>query len=447
MDLVGVEEALLKFIEGKSLRFWVALGMFTALAPLAVSALGGFILLDLGVIRPFSEVAHRQRYDILPVQNLRLLILETAPSIDDYVELKDYRSLDAYRAQRQKVEREFSAVSAALKDEPSVQELLERARRDWVSADQHANRLISDTAAHTTPQDLENQRLYQDEIAAANDKLTAIHDRLDADLKSDHDTAVRAYERAIWIAAIAAVLALQMVFAGVYMIGRIMASSVDRLVKGASRFAEGDRNHRIEIAVPPELQRVAEEFNHMIERIHDSEQALSMLAHEDSLTKLGNRRAFDDAFAEVNARQRRFGEEAAVLVIDIDLFKRVNDSYGHAVGDQALSMIADLMTRNIRPFDKVFRLGGEEFVAILPGADSFGAVDVAERLRETIAATPFETGSGAISLTVSIGVATTRQTTERTALLEAADAALYRAKETGRNRVIVSDRIGQDIAG
>jgi len=442
-----LEKALLKFIEGKSLRFWVALGMFTALVPLALSAVGGFILLDMGVIRPFSDVAYRQRYDILPVQNLRLLILETAPSIDDYVELKDYRSLDAYRAQRQKVEREFSTVSTALKDDPSVQDMLERARADWVSADRHASSLISDRAPVATPEDFENQRLYQDEIAAANDKLTAVHERLDAELKGDHDTAVRAYEHAIWIAGIAALLALQMVFLGVYIIGRIMTSSVDRLVKGASRFAKGDRSHRIEIAIPPELQRVAEEFNHMIGRIHDSEQALSMLAHEDSLTKLGNRRAFDEAFAEVSARHRRFGEETALLAVDIDHFKRVNDTYGHSAGDRVLSMIADIMTQNIRPFDKVFRIGGEEFVAILPGADSFGAVDVAERLREIIASTRFETGSGALSLSVSIGVATTRQTTEPAALLEAADAALYRAKETGRNRVIVSDRLGQDIPG
>ncbi len=435
---------MLKFIEGKSLRFWVALGMFIALAPLAVSAVGGFILLDLGVIRPFSDVAHRQRYEILPVQNLRLLILETDPSLDDYVELKDYRSLDAYRAQREKVEREFSAASEALKDEPSLQDLLARARTNWASADRHANSLISAPSPTATPEDLKLQRLYQDEITAANDKLAAIHERLVADLNADHDTAVRAYEHAIWIAAIAGLLALQMVFAGVYLIGRVMASSVDRLVKGASRFAEGDRNHRIEIAIPPELQRVAEEFNRMIGRIHDSEQALSTLAHEDSLTKLGNRRAFDEALAEVSARQRRFAEQTALLAVDIDYFKRINDTYGHAVGDQAISLIADIMTRNVRPFDKVFRIGGEEFVAILPGADSFGAVDVAERLREIITATPFETGNGAVSLSVSIGIATTRQTTEPAALLEAADAALYRAKESGRNRVIVSD-IGHDL--
>lgn len=440
-----LEERLLKFFQGKSLRFWVALGMFMALAPLTVSAIGGFVLLDLGVIHPFNDVANRQRHEILPVQNLRVLILETDPSIDDYVELRDYRSLDTYRAQRKTIELEFSSVSKALKDEPSLLPLLTRAQGNWASADQYANSLIAEATLIATPEELKLQRQFQDEITAANDKLTTIHERLAADLNDDHATAVRAYDHAIWIAGIAAVLALQMVFAGVYLIGRVMASSVDRLVDGASRFAEGDRNHRIEIAIPPELQRVAEEFNRMIGRIHDSEQALSTLAHEDSLTKLGNRRAFDEAMVEVSARQKRFGEQTALMAVDIDHFKRVNDTYGHAVGDQAISVIADAMRRNVRPFDKVFRIGGEEFVAILPGADSFGAVDVAERLREVIASTCFETGSGNLNLTVSIGVATTNQTTEPIALLEAADAALYKAKETGRNRVTVSNYNGDDI--
>jgi diguanylate cyclase (GGDEF)-like protein len=224
--------------------------------------------------------------------------------------------------------------------------------------------------------------------------------------------------------------------AGVVTIGRIMSSSVDRLVAGAEHFAAGDRDHRIDVQVPPELHSVAQEFNRMIVRIHESEAVLADLAHRDALTKLLNRRAFDDSLAELFARMERLGEPGSLLMIDIDHFKGINDAYGHAAGDDVLRAVARTMVADVRLVDRVFRVGGEEFAVILAGAAGAAAEATAERIRLAAAAERIAVKGGEVSITISVGVATAAEGSGRTALVEAADGALYRAKAEGRNRVV-----------
>jgi diguanylate cyclase (GGDEF)-like protein len=189
--------------------------------------------------------------------------------------------------------------------------------------------------------------------------------------------------------------------------------------------------------VPPELHKVAEEFNRMIGRIHDSEEALADLARRDGLTKLLNRRAFDDALAEAIARVQRLSEPIALLILDLDHFKRINDTHGHGVGDEVLRKVAEAMVADVRIFDRVFRVGGEELAVLLTGVDATAAETTAERLRQSIAAMSIPVAGGEIGASVSIGVALGSQSSEPASLVEAADKALYRAKAEGRNRVVV----------
>jgi diguanylate cyclase (GGDEF)-like protein len=245
-------------------------------------------------------------------------------------------------------------------------------------------------------------------------------------------------ERADWLAAAAAVVSALAVLVGVILIGRIIAGSVERLVSGAEFFASGDRDHRIDVQVPPELRRVAVEFNRMIERIHASETALADLARRDGLTLLLNRRAFDEELAGMFARQHRFGERFALAVFDLDHFKQINDRHGHGTGDEVLRAASRALAGQLRPFDRLFRIGGEEFAAILAGTDGATAALAAERLRQAIAAQTIPLGDSAIGVTVSVGVASAWSGAEPDTLLKAADTALYRAKAAGRNQVMVS---------
>jgi len=157
----------------------------------------------------------------------------------------------------------------------------------------------------------------------------------------------------------------------------------------------------------------------------------------DALTGLYNRRFLDATLSSEYNRAERSRAFLSVIMLDVDHFKKFNDAHGHDQGDRVLQMVSRCMQESIRPFDFPCRYGGEEYAAILPGMSSEGAVQLAERLRRTIAATEVD----GLHVHISVGVATYPDVKAATAeaLIEAADAALYRAKENGRNRVAVAE--------
>ena len=167
------------------------------------------------------------------------------------------------------------------------------------------------------------------------------------------------------------------------------------------------------------------------------QQALDM-ALQDPLTSVGNRKALDQALLRETNLVARHGHELSVLMIDIDLFKGINDGFGHAAGDQALRHVTKMISSVIRQSDQVFRFGGEEFVVLLSNTDVGNANDLAERIRKAIEQTEISYGNYRFRLTVSVGVAGYSVVNGTDGLLDDADKALYVAKQNGRNRVIAA---------
>ncbi|WP_162312573.1 GGDEF domain-containing protein [Pseudoxanthomonas yeongjuensis] len=164
------------------------------------------------------------------------------------------------------------------------------------------------------------------------------------------------------------------------------------------------------------------------------------LATHDSLTDLHNRRHFIEMADKEIARAMRHRRVLTMCIIDVDLFKPVNDRYGHISGDNVLRQIAGVLRRHVRSDDFAARIGGEEFAVLLPECDIDAAYGFAERLRQAIAGAEFRPGNEAQTITISIGVAAMnaeRDTCSR--MMAAADAALYRAKSQGRNQVCIQD--------
>jgi diguanylate cyclase (GGDEF)-like protein len=163
------------------------------------------------------------------------------------------------------------------------------------------------------------------------------------------------------------------------------------------------------------------------------------LATLDALTELCNRRHFVDVVDREIARALRHARPLSLCIIDVDLFKPVNDRFGHAAGDGVLRQLAAIVRRFVRDEDVAARIGGEEFAVLLPEADAEAARAFAERLREAVATTPFDIAGQPHRLTISIGIAMAGPGRgDRPALMKAADAALYRAKEDGRDRVRIA---------
>ena len=157
-------------------------------------------------------------------------------------------------------------------------------------------------------------------------------------------------------------------------------------------------------------------------------------AHTDPMTGLFNRRGFLESAKALMARQLKRGEPVSVLMFDLDHFKSINDSYGHAVGDEALRLFASTVGSSMRANDVIARFGGEEFVALVPGPIE-DAVIAADRVRCAFETAGREVGQYRLGATVSVGAATGRATMDIEELIGNADAALYRAKLNGRNRV------------
>ncbi len=169
---------------------------------------------------------------------------------------------------------------------------------------------------------------------------------------------------------------------------------------------------------------------------------LERMASHDGLTGVVNRRGFDDKLQQEWSRASREALPLALIMLDVDHFKRFNDSYGHQAGDECLKQIATTLTQALlRPFDVVARYGGEEFALILPSIDADGASKVAQRILDAVAALgiPHSGAEDGQHVTVSLGVAaaTPHSGMSHEQLIQEADRALYHAKHTGRNRAVL----------
>ncbi len=175
-----------------------------------------------------------------------------------------------------------------------------------------------------------------------------------------------------------------------------------------------------------------------ISQLKAQQKALKYMARTDSLTDLPNRRYFMQKLTDEALRIQRTGEGASLVMFDLDHFKQINDNWGHAVGDEVLRLLARRVRKTLRASDFAARLGGEEFAVLLPSTPTEGANIFAERLRRLIADTPFETSTGAIDVTISLGISHLTQLDKLPEeALQRADKALYLAKNRGRNRVQV----------
>ena len=208
---------------------------------------------------------------------------------------------------------------------------------------------------------------------------------------------------------------------------------------GKTNFLDGmDAGADDFITKPFDAEQLAARLR-VAERILDLHETLRTHAMHDALTGLFNRAAILNSLSEELDRAAREKKQVAVVLSDVDHFKRVNDTFGHPAGDAVLREVAARLRSSMRSYDRIGRYGGEEFLLVLPGCSHADAVNVANRIRRTVEVRPIDVGAQNITVTVSMGVALScPENAQIDALIQDADAALYRAKEGGRNRVEVA---------
>ncbi len=196
-----------------------------------------------------------------------------------------------------------------------------------------------------------------------------------------------------------------------------------------------ERSHEIHIVSSDEVSLLADTFNGLMRELALARDSLDEMTRTDYLTGLFNRRHLEMEAPKLLAISERQMASTAVLMVDIDYFKRVNDTYGHEAGDAVLVHLAKLLLKAVRPYDLVVRHGGEEFLVLLPLSTCHDAMAVAERLRRSIQDSPVTCDHEKLSITVSIGFYVVEQMHDLQDAIARADAALYEAKNSGRNRI------------
>ncbi len=218
----------------------------------------------------------------------------------------------------------------------------------------------------------------------------------------------------------------------------LILSRLHKLVQAGQRLTDGDFSARVAGGWSPpgrdEVAAAIHHFNQMAASLEKLTQELEELATTDHLTGLCNRRRFDEAVTAEVGRAQRMGYPLAFLMMDLDGFKALNDRFGHQMGDEVLRWVASLIKANVRPMDTVARYGGDEFAALLPGADAEEARAIGERLRQAVGTITFGPSGGGLGLSVGVAVLS-GQAEGAEELVRRADEALLAAKEAGRNYV------------
>jgi diguanylate cyclase (GGDEF)-like protein len=242
--------------------------------------------------------------------------------------------------------------------------------------------------------------------------------------------------------ALLVVVLLAVVGSLAYALGLLIVHPLDRLTLAANRVAGGDLNVGVPASGGGELSHLTGVFNDMVRRLREGRAELERLSVTDELTGLANRRRLMAELERELRRSDRHGHPFAILMLDVDRFKRFNDTWGHPAGDAVLKRLANTLRECVRDVDTLARYGGEEFMVILPETPAAEAARVAERIRagtEQDRFTP-EGSDAELGVTVSIGYAVfPEHAGTPDSLIEAADQALYRSKKTGRNRVSAAE--------
>ena len=178
----------------------------------------------------------------------------------------------------------------------------------------------------------------------------------------------------------------------------------------------------------------------LTDQLDAANRRLAEIADTDGLTQIANRRRFDQLYAIEHERADRYHRPLSIAIADIDLFKKINDTHGHAIGDLALKAVSAALAETIRSSDYLARIGGEEFGVIAPEVGPAGALTLGERLRKRVEGLVVPTDAGELQVTISVGVVAWDGSAkiDAPALLKLADDGLYQAKQNGRNRVMLS---------
>lgn len=428
----------LPYLHKSSVKTRLAIAMGAMFVPLLVMSGGALFYLERG-ISAFEKTENQALEELFPLTNLESLIVETSSPVKDYISSGDPGARNRFIRTSQEIDRTFVALLAMPSNPPEKQILLQASRKQWQQALAIGQTIFAYPNPATNPRAVQVAENFYDRNFQAVISLDQLYKLLaHLQIAENLNQAGYAKRQVRLIVAIAFLLGLGMAVITRTIVVRSILRPLSVLEKGVAQLGDGDFSHRIFLANQDELGQLAAAFNLMTQKLEQSQTALKNLATLDELTGLYNRREFNLQLKNELERSERFGRCFTLLLLDIDFFKKLNDTYGHQAGDEALRSIAALLKQEFRALDRVARYGGEEFIVILPETSSSTAYMVAERIRQVVSTYALSVNKETINVTVSGGLATFPEDGDsQEFLIRAADQALYAAKYSGRNKIII----------
>jgi len=422
----------MKFFSANSLslrnRFRFTMAM--VFLPIVVVAVGSSMFLN-HAGNTLNQIVEQPIHKLQTTTQLQNQIRNGHALVKDYATTPRFALKSQFETEARRVDNLLTQMRQTNIFDPTEQTLLATVHRDWSDGLVLANVIFSSDDHKAASIQLE-QRVNQMMFT-----LDQLYTNYYEDIQRQRTGLNESEHRYLLIISVSVGIGLILAIVGAIWLARSVLIPLREFEKGVAHFSKEDLSYRLNLNNQDELGHLAVEFNTMAERLLAHRQKLEELSVRDGLTGLYNRRELEKRLQEEVHRARRYQHPISVMMLDIDHFKSVNDRYGHRAGDEVLITVADLIQLHIRPVDVACRYGGEELAVIFPETDQTGARTVAERIRSTIEDSVTTTPEGdMIHVTVSIGLGQFPvHGDSATALLHAADQALYAAKHEGRNLV------------
>lgn len=418
------------------------LGLGLMLLPLIAVSLISINVLQ-HTISSSNEIVEDSVNEMHLAMSLRLAITEAAMPPNDYIfHGRSYEQANARKANTL-VEQVFSRISTSHSWTPEQRKIVAEARQEWIKSRHLGEAIMQLKNPVGLPQGPDMMEQYDTQLERTNSVVARLHHIAMREVAKNHDELHKIESEFKTILLSTAFVGLLLSISGSILMVRNTFPALKQLRQGIELFGKGHLGHRIGTEMPSELQNVSEGLNAMATKLQTIYTRLEQQSMQDGLTGAFNKRKFKIDFKHEIDRARRYGQTFSLLMIDLDHFKVVNDTYGHPAGDTVLQTAVQNITTQLRTSDTLYRYGGEEFTVLLPETDETCALIAAERIRSSMADNHIHLrNNNEVTVNVSIGAATyPHHGDKEDELLAAADDALYTAKNSGRNRVCASKGI------
>ena len=415
-----------------SLRRQILIGTFSLLIPLVALAGAGYYIY-LNTVASFDSVMDEVFLHGLPVGEVRELLFQVSLPVTNHLISSNREEREKYIRIKKLINQMLQDAIAARADDDnqSNKEIIRQASIEWQKAMVHADNLVLLRDEITDEEATKQFSQFDHHIGLAIAEVMIYHQNINQTIINKRENVDKHLKNVRFISIVIIIIAFLVSAVIIIIFIRNVILPLQVIEEGAMQFGQGDFSRRIDIAPNNELGKLAATFNSMADKLED-------IAPRDGLTNLLNKEAILQVLNSELVRARRHDTTLSLMLLDLDHFKKINDTYGHQTGDMVLVTATGLIEKYVRSIDYVGRYGGEEIVIVLPGTSETESVEIAERIRLCLASTPIAVSkSKFVNVTVSIGIAMfPNDGIDQEELLKNADQAMYHAKGAGRNQVI-----------